>query len=175
MFSSRTSKIFNLFQQKEQEKDETITNRIPCTNKEIIITKDTLLIKECGFINKAFIGEEEKVLTQTVHDAHHLEITHPSGHCLKDDQSENDNDSIRDPNYEALSDESSSLDYEATFSKHVVGDSDHVVADRNVTETPLENNVNEARPKKGRKEKFENQNKVFDNFYRPSLSKLTLR
>ncbi|KAF5299775.1 hypothetical protein FQA39_LY11445 [Lamprigera yunnana] len=68
---------------------------------------------------------------------HRLEITRPSGHDLKDDQSEDDDDSICDPNYEALSDESSSSDYEPTFSKHVVGDSDHVVADSDLTETPL--------------------------------------
>ncbi|KAF5274416.1 hypothetical protein FQA39_LY07296 [Lamprigera yunnana] len=73
MFSSCTSKIFKLFQQKEQERD-----------------------------------------------VHHFEKT------------EDDDDSIHDPNYEALSDESSSSNYEQTFSKHVVGDS-------NLTETPLEN------------------------------------
>ncbi|KAF5287471.1 hypothetical protein FQA39_LY04099 [Lamprigera yunnana] len=134
MLSSLTSKIFNLFQQKEQE-------------------------RECGSINKAFIREEEKVSTQTVHgtkitDVHHLEITRPSGHNLKDDQSEDDVDSIRDPNYEALSDEPSSSDYESTFSKHVVGGSDHVVADSDLTETPFENKVNEARPKKMEKKEI---------------------
>lgn len=89
-----------------------------------------------------------------------MEITRPSGHDLIDDQSEDDNDSIRDPNYETSSDESSSSDYEPTFSKHIVGDSDHVVADSDLTETPLENKVNKARPKKGRKRKFENQNRT---------------
>ncbi|KAF5304731.1 hypothetical protein FQA39_LY09508 [Lamprigera yunnana] len=102
-----TEKVLDSSQTNEKVGD-TITNQIPCTSKEITITKDTQLIKECGSINKAFIREEEKVLTQTVHDVHHLEITRPSGRDFKDDQSEDDDDSIRDPNYEALSDESSS-------------------------------------------------------------------
>ncbi|XP_074042383.1 uncharacterized protein [Leptinotarsa decemlineata] len=99
--------------------------------------------------------EEEKALTQTVHDVHHLEITCSSGHELKDNYSEDDDDSIRDPNYEAVSDESSISDYEPTSSKHVVGDSDHVVADSDSTDTPLENKVNEARPKKRKKKKIQ--------------------
>ena len=59
-----------------------------------------------------------------------------------------------DPNnYEALNNEACSSDNEPIFLKHVVGDSD-------LTETTLENKVYKGRPKKGRKRKFENQNRT---------------
>ncbi|XP_074037936.1 uncharacterized protein [Leptinotarsa decemlineata] len=98
--------------------------------------------------------EEEKALTQTVHDVHHLEITCSSGHELKDNYSEDDDDSIHDPNYEAVRDESSSSDYEPTSSKHFVGDSDHVVADSDSTDTPQKIKLTRQDQKKEEKENW---------------------
>ena len=80
-------------------------------------------------------------------NVHHLKINRPCDD-LKDYQSEDDDDSIRDRNnYEALSDEACSSDNEPIFSKHVVGDSD-------LTETTLENKVYKGRSKKRKKKEI---------------------